>query len=194
MSRKKIFLINEMKNQIMGSKFPSKHDCLSVLFFNMRVGRMNLHESTSLVIDECLIFWKKARIPTHDRSYCIKKITNLYNEWRKLDRNKTRESETLRKKEHDFQMELDNLFDIAHNDADNLIKHNEDKQFLVLQRRKGRPGCMLGVDMKLTGLEKRREERIERHIGREKREEKRIKSLKDIEYTGKISISSCNIY
>jgi len=64
MSRKPVFLVGSMQNQIYGGKLPSKRDVLSVLFYNMRMVNLNLHESASLVIDECLIFWKKARIPT----------------------------------------------------------------------------------------------------------------------------------
>jgi len=36
------------------------------------------------------------------------------------------------------------------------MKINEDKEFLILQRQKGRPGCMLGTDVKLAGIEKRK--------------------------------------
>ncbi|XP_050528083.1 uncharacterized protein LOC126898185 [Daktulosphaira vitifoliae] len=48
--------------------------------------------------------------------------------------------------EEDFVNKLDDLFDIAHSDALNLIKVEVDKQFLLAQREKGRSGCMLGVD------------------------------------------------
>jgi hypothetical protein len=36
------------------------------------------------------------------------------------------------------------------------MKIQEDKDFLQLQRKSGRPGCMMGVDMKLTGAEQRK--------------------------------------
>ncbi|KAF0712490.1 Uncharacterized protein FWK35_00031652, partial [Aphis craccivora] len=65
MSRKQVFLVGIMKNQITGGKLPSKRDILRVLFYNMRVVNLSLQESALLVIDECLIYWKKARIPTH---------------------------------------------------------------------------------------------------------------------------------
>lgn len=61
-----------------------------------------------------------------------------------------------RKRERDFEDELNNLFDIADADAIDLIKIQEDKDFLQLQRKSGRPGCMLGVDMKLTGAEQKK--------------------------------------
>jgi len=74
MPGQQIYLIGPMNNQITGSKLPSKRDCLSILFYNMHLVNLNLHDSSHLVIDECSIFWKKARIPTHDNSDCIKKL------------------------------------------------------------------------------------------------------------------------
>jgi hypothetical protein len=50
---------------------------------------------------------------------------------------------------------MNNPFDIAHQDALTMIRIEEDKLFLVKQREKGRPGSMLGIDIKLTNIEKR---------------------------------------
>jgi len=82
--REKVFLVGIMKNQITGGKFPSKRDILSVLFYNMRVVNLSLQESASLVINECLIYWKKARIPTHHRSDCIAKCKKFVQRFTKL--------------------------------------------------------------------------------------------------------------
>lgn len=54
-------------------------------------------------------------------------------------------------------MILYSLFDIAHSDALNIIKIDEDKQFLINQRLFGRPGCLSGVNKKETIKENRRE-------------------------------------
>ncbi|CAI6353318.1 unnamed protein product [Macrosiphum euphorbiae] len=181
MPRQQIYLIGPMNNQITGSKLPFKRDCLSVLFYNMRLVNLNLHDSSRLVIDECSIFWKKARIPTHDNSDCIKKLKKLYEEWRKLDKNKTRTTELQKTHENKFEEQLDNLFDLSHANALNLIKIEEDKQFLLRQREKGRPGCMLGTDMKLAGIEKRKATLKENEDGRKKRRE-----LETLKLTGKL--------
>ena len=50
---------------------------------------------------------------------------------------------------------MDDLFDIAHSEALEQLKNEEDKNFLVLQRQKGRPGSMLGVGHKLKHKEER---------------------------------------
>jgi len=166
MPRQELFLIGTMKNQITGSKLPSKRDCLSVLFYNMRFVKLNLNESSHLVIDECMVFWRKPRIPTQYSSDYATKLKKLYENWRSLDKNKSRKTDTQAKRNKIFVEELDDIFDIAHANALNTIKIEEDKQFLLKQRQKGRPGCMLGIDMRLTGVQNRK-------ICRQEEEEKR---------------------
>lgn len=78
MSRENIFLLSYINNQITGNKLPSNGDCFRVLFYNMRVINLNLNYSASLVADECLLFWKKARIPTRYHCDIVRKIKKLY--------------------------------------------------------------------------------------------------------------------
>lgn len=169
MPRPKLFLVGAMNSQITGSKLPSKRNCLSVLFFNMRIVKMSLNDSAALVIDECLIFWKKARIPTQDRLNCIRKLKKMYEALRSLEKSKTRNSDLQKNKEKEFEDALDNLFDIAHANAMNLIKIEEDKEFLRLQREKGRTGCMLGTDKNLYLKEKRKEDRNQKELLRKEK-------------------------
>ena len=78
---------------------------------------------------------------------CIAKLEKLHEEWRKLQKNTTRSvSPAQSKKVEVFKSSLDDLFDIAHQDS--LMTTNEDRQFMLLQRQKGRPGCMGGVEIK----------------------------------------------
>ncbi|XP_050499022.1 uncharacterized protein LOC126879795 [Diabrotica virgifera virgifera] len=164
--RNNIYLVGVMKNQICGSKLPCKRDVLSVLFYNMRVVNLNLNDSSALVIDEVVVFWKKARIPVQNRSNCILKLKSLYDNVRNLEKSKNRDTERQREKENDFKEALDNLFDIATLNALNEIKIAEDREFLIKQREKGRVGCMLGVDIKLLRKEKRKEERTAAELKR----------------------------
>lgn len=48
------------------------------------------------------------------------------------------------------------------------MKFEEDKEFLIMQRKKGRPGCMLGCDMALFAREKRMLERAEKEQQRKR--------------------------
>ncbi|GBN69052.1 hypothetical protein AVEN_187317-1, partial [Araneus ventricosus] len=58
--------------------------------------------------------------------------------------------------ERNFISDLNNLFDIAHANALEVIKIEEDGKFLLSQREPGRRGCLMGIDMKLA----KREERV----------------------------------
>ena len=69
---------------------------------------------------------------------------------------------------------MNDLFDFAHQDALTMIRIEEDKLFLVKQREKGRPGSMLGVDLKLTNIEKRKQIRKENET---KRKEKNLRNI-----------------
>lgn len=70
----------------------------------MRVFNLSLQENMSLVIDECLIYWKKTRIPTHHRSDCIAKCKKLYTDLRNLENHKTRTSELNKTNEKNLKM------------------------------------------------------------------------------------------
>lgn len=61
---------------------------------------------------------------------------------------------------HQFVSKLDDLFDIAHADALDLISIEEDRAFLVAQRQKGRIGSLLGIDKKKYKKEKNADERM----------------------------------
>ena len=107
-------------------------------------------------------FWQKAKIPTKHLKDCIAKLENLHEEWRKLQKNATRSaSQAQSKKVEAFKSGLEDLFDIAHQDALNNT-NEEDRQFLLLQRKKRRIGCMGGVDVKF--YEQKNEEHREKQL------------------------------
>lgn len=154
-----VYLIGHMSHQITGSKLPSNCQVLRSLFYNIRQVKLNTREAARLTIQEVVIFWEKAKIPTKHFKDCVVKLEKLYEEWRKLQKNANRSKSTAQnKKVEAFKSTHDDLFDIAHQDAlTNTVE--EDKQFLLLQRKKGRPGCMGGVDMNFVNAEQRREKR-----------------------------------
>lgn len=76
-------------------------------------------------------------------------------------------------RQKEFTNNLDNLFDIAHSNALQLIKIEEDKKFLLAQRQPGRIGCIGGIDKVLSEKEnrsaKRRHAEAERqHLHKQK--------------------------
>lgn len=157
--REELYLIGFSKHQLTGCKLPSKGDCLKVFFYNLKTTKLSVKDSARLVIKECSVFWEKARIPFQDAHKAANKLIGLYNEWRNLVRSKSRNSQIYNKKREEWKEQLNYLFDIAHVNAMDIIKIEEDRQFLIKQRKKGREGIMVGVDLKLKQKEDRRKNR-----------------------------------
>lgn len=176
-----IYLIGHPSSQIVGSKLPSIQQVLSVFFYNMRKVKLNIDESSKLVIKEVSIFWQKARIPIKTEQHCATKLQKYYYAWRDLQKLKNRKTETQLKKNEQFILELNDLFDIAHADALRIMKIEEDRSFLISQRQKNRPGSMLGVDLKITRKEQRAAERLKAF------EEKRKRTYSEMEMASKLN-------
>lgn len=162
-----IFLIESSAHQIVGSKLPSNKQVLEVFFFN-KSRDSDVNKCARLVIDEVIIFWQKARIPTHAIWWCVKKVKDLYEKWKSLQKSSTRRTEIQMRRETEFLNTLDDLFDIAASDALTQMKNKEDQDFLIAQREKGRKGSLLGINLK---EQKREEEKQERIDAEEKRKQ-----------------------
>jgi len=168
-SRQEIYLVGHHKHQITGSKLPSNGDCLKVLFYNMRIVGFNLDTSGNLVIEECNIFWKKARIPIQEPHKRKLKLKKLYELWQNLSKSINKTSAVLINKRLEFSSSMNDLFDISHNNALIIMTVEEDKLFLIKQREKGRTGCMIGIDKNGEKLEKRRQQRLDREKERKRK-------------------------
>lgn len=173
-SKKEIFLIGNVRHQITGSKLPSNGQVLAVLFYNIREVSLSVNQSANLTIRECIIYWEKARIPTRSIPNCVKKLVTLYQVWRDLQKNANKTKDVFEQRRQEFVTNLDNLFDIAHADALQLIKIAEDRIFLQRQREPGRPGHLAGVDKKQTQKE---EKAHLRNVEEQKRRAKYFSSL-----------------
>ena len=164
-----VCLVGYISNQIVGAKLPSNRQVLSVFFYNVRVVKLTTKESAILVIQEVSIFWQKARIPTKRSDHCVEKLLKLYDEWKGLQKNLTSGAGKDKEKRDIFVDNMDDLFDITHSEALEQLKNKEDKNFLILQRQKGQPGSMLGVDHKLKHKEERALKRSATETARRKR-------------------------
>src|SRR5215469_2063815 len=149
-SKKSLYLIDHIEIQIVGAKLPSNGQVLRVLFYNMQIVNLHFHESAHLVVKEVEVFWEKARIPTRKNQRCIEKLETLYNEYKLLKKSCNRKSQLQEDRENEFLGKLNDLFDIAHGDAFQLIKIEEDREFLINQRKKCRQGSMIGIDRALV--------------------------------------------
>lgn len=170
-TKDKIFLVGYPIHQINGCKLPSNRQVLCALFYNLRTVKLTVRKSAKLTIREVFIFWEKARIPTKHEQDAITKLEKLYAEWRTLQKDRKKTSETAKNKFKEFLEKLDDLFDIAQQDALALMKSEEDKEFLVKQRQKGRPGCMTGVDLQLSRAEEIKAQKELAKMNREIHEE-----------------------
>lgn len=172
-------------HQIMGAKLPSNRQVLKVFFYNIRHVHLNQRESARLTIRAVLVYWEQARIPTPIEKTCIERLLKLYETWKNIRKHAASARTGLKKQlEQEFVDTLDDLFDLAHADAMNLMRIEEDKKFLILQRQKGRPGCMSGIDLKLYLREKRSMERERMDMARQEKEQARKRSFTEMMQNG----------
>ena len=146
------WLIGSYSPEILGSKLPSKRNVLSVVFWNLEKNKVSLKEAAEIVEGQVSSFWMRARIPTRQKQHIKAKVVKLYQDYANLRKNKCnkkKRSAALEKKEKIFERDLDNLFDIAHSDAETIMKIQEDIDFLKAQREEGRRGYMAGADNNL---------------------------------------------
>lgn len=121
-------------------------------------------------IDDILQFWQKANIPTMTMKGYIIKLEKLYEEWKQLSKNRNSQYEKHRINESDFREKIENhIFDVAAPDALQSMKIQDDKDFLLLQRQKGRPGSMCGIDLTLARKQERKARRLEEEENRKKK-------------------------
>ena len=68
------------------------------------------------------------------KKHILAKIEKLHDQYRTLQKSKSRNSDSQRSKEFTFKESLQDLFNIAHLNEMEMIKQNEDKEFLIAQR------------------------------------------------------------
>ena len=157
-----IWLVGPCKRELTGSKLPSQRQVLSVFMHHHKIDNKPTKECASLLAKEVMVFWKKAKILTQRNDHVAEKVKKLFTEWAGLKKNKEskqKRSNNLVKKESQFNDKLDNLFDIALKNAMKQIEIEEERQFLLAQRKSGRQGRMGSIDMQLHKKEKRKIER-----------------------------------
>ncbi|GBM37970.1 hypothetical protein AVEN_171160-1 [Araneus ventricosus] len=99
-------------------------------------------------------------MPTKSLPDCMKKLVNVYQVSRDSQENAKKLQDVFKWRQQEFLSNLDNLFDIAHADALQLMKIEEDRLLLQRQREPGRPDHLGGVDKKRTDKEERAQLRV----------------------------------
>lgn len=172
-----IDLIGRTCHQITGAKLPSNRQVLEVFFHNMRFVKLTSTDSARLAINAVQIYWQQERIPIRYESRCVDKLLKLYENWKNIQRTVSNKRKGASKKlQADFIAILDDLFDIAHADALNMMKIADDREFLTMQRKKGRPSYMAGIDNALYEKEQRIAQRLESEQKRKRTYDQMMKS------------------
>lgn len=187
-----IFLVGKCENEILGAKLPSIKQALQVFFHKLRIEKSDIKTSAQFAIDLVTPFWDKARIPIQTKQNCAQKLEKFYKQWTLLKKNVNTKSELHRQRESDFCDKIEDLFDIAAPNAMEIMKITEDKDFLEQQRKKGRPGSMLGIDKKLTEKENRKQKRLDEQERRKRKhmDEMAASSIGNIDDSSETSSST----
>ena len=137
--------------------------------------KKTVRDASRETIETVNTFWLKAGIPVRAQQHCIQKLETIFTEWRGLQKHKSRTTPSQKTKEDVFVACLDDLFDIAYAKALSIITIPEDREFLLSQRQKGRPGSIGSVD-KVHELQRQKaQQRADRELKR------RHKSNQDME-------------
>ena len=161
-SKTELYLLCDSVSEFTGSKLPSLRMALGYFLHHHIDLKETIRQSSDVTIEKIAQFWNKARIPMRDHQHCQAKLEQTFEEWRLLKKNKARKSPTQLAREMAFVSRLEDLFDVAHADAlTTTLVLQEDKDFLLAQREKGRRGVMAGLDSKLAAKMKRASEREE---------------------------------
>lgn len=152
--------------ELTGLKLPSLKQVLR-RFLQLHVTeKKTIRKSANITAIETMDFWLKAQIPTKRVDNVVTKIEKVHEKWLQLKKDTKKKYKTQPAKEKMFSEQLDDLFDIAHENALNDMKIKEDRDFLLAQREKGRRGTMGPVDKK---FESRLKERSRKDVQKRKR-------------------------
>jgi len=146
-TRSKDFLLSTVET-IEGSKLPSGEQVLGLFLHRHRFLKDDIRTAATYTIEKVEEFWVCGNIPVKHRQDSIKKLEKLFDIWKGLKKNNGCRTEKQQSNEVIFSAKIAELFDIAHGNALDHIDNEEDKAFLLSQRKRGRPGYMGSVDQK----------------------------------------------
>jgi hypothetical protein len=185
------WLIGGEDDKICGNKLPSNHQVLRFFLYQHFTMKKTIRNSAMATVTQTLEFWQRGRIPTRQNIKAAMKVEKLYKQYTTLMKSKNKQSPGYNVSRENFYDSLDNIFDIAHSNALVTMEKQEDRDFLMAQREKGRRGCMISVDKVLAKHEAKQYNRImnsikrkninnERRTRYEQRESNRLKNILEI--------------
>src|SRR5262245_47870784 len=139
-SQPTVYLLGSKVTELCGIKLPTQRMVLGFFLHRHLDLKETIRQSSAVTANEVGKFWQKARIPLRHQKNCQTKIEQLFEKWRLIKKNKGRQSTSQKEREEAFVYKLDDLFDIALANALTMMTADEDKDFLLAQREKGRRG------------------------------------------------------
>ena len=167
--QRKIYYLDSYAVDITGSKLPSNRQALGSFLYLHREVQHTIRIAATLTIEKIFLFWEKAGIPVKQKRNAIKKLEYFFHSWQNLQKHEKRQPITQKAHEEKFKQSLDDLFDVAHANALSMMTIEEDKQFLMAQREKGRQGCMGGIDANLVKKQKKKQVDLLKHRERQQK-------------------------
>ncbi|ESN98184.1 hypothetical protein HELRODRAFT_84940 [Helobdella robusta] len=168
-----IWLIGQLQSELPVNVLPTTGDVLRMFFYHHQVEKKTVPESAKLSSDKVMDMWNKAKIPTTYHTHVVEKVKSVVDDYKLIKKNKNRQSDEQRAREKEFEEKEHMLFDIAHQHAMQLIRIQEDIEFLEDQRGSRRMQKS-GIDKDLTKKEKRTEQRKCKEEERKEREQERM--------------------
>lgn len=190
-----LWIIGHPINIICNKKLSSNGDVLRRLFYITINEKETLKKASNIVCEEICQIWNTASIPTKSKPNIVTKIIKIHNQYRSLQKSRTKRNKSQIEKETTFKDRLNDIFDIAHMNALDMISNEEDKRFLEAQREKGRRGYMTDVDKEMAAREDRKRKRGERNESLKLAEKLRKETASElVEITSSTSSSSESEY
>jgi hypothetical protein len=183
-----LYIIGQPIDQISDNKLPSNGDVLRRIV-SITIKKTSVREACNSVCDEICCIWKKANIPTKAKPNIVTQMVKLHDKYRTIQKSQSRQSVSQNKITDSFKESLNDLFDIAPNNALQIISVEEDRLFLAAQREKGRRGYIGVVDKESVAKETRKRKREEKIEVQKKGEQIR---KEEMSATVELSSSSTN--
>lgn len=174
--RDNVYLIGAYETEILGAKLPSYRQTFGYFLHLHKVEKLTVRDSSRRTIDAASELWTKAGIPVRAPKHTIDKLEAVFVEWKGLLKHKDRTTPGHKLKENKFLEKLDDLFDFAHADALTMITIPEDREFLLSQRQKGRPGSIGALDQVETCRRQRTQSRKAAELMRQERAREQMKT------------------
>jgi len=185
-SQSDVYLIGQPISQFGGLVLPTTNEVLQVYYFYHKNENLTQSNAIENVVDQIILIWNKARVPCAEKRNIIRKLELLLQKYRNICRNKTRKGVSQKAKEEEFKCQIRSLFDVAHHNAMELIKIEEDKTFLTDQRTE-RKYVLGAIDTALSEKEQRKRERVQAELHRKLKEEnikkRKVEDVEELEST-----------